>query len=201
MARMKDQQEYQSRKNDERGYEPGQDILTTNILGPQYFRNEQFALDNLEIVSEYADYRVAGYSAERAFLRVFGTDYADLYLDRRIEALEHNIVYRKVFAEKFGQTQPSQMWDAKMAVYELLSLANNGMTKCSTKLAAIKELNILLGVTVVDDKGITRAGSSLDDFYKNSHAAKQAAETGRHPEPGTDAARAYVEDSDEIGGS
>lgn len=201
MARIKDQQEQQSKRNGERGHEPGQDILTTNILGPQYFRNEQFALDNIEIVSEYADYRVAGYSAERSFLRVFGTDYADLYLERRIEALEHNIVYRKLFAQKFGASQPSQMWDAKMAVYELLALANNGMTKCSTKLAAIKELNVLLGVTVVDEKGITRVGKSLDDFYKDSNSAKQAATIGRHPEPGTDAAKAYVQESGEASGS
>ncbi len=170
------------------------DIATTEVLAPYQFRSEQFARLNIAIISEYADYRVTGVNPERAFTRVFGTDYADLHLYARIEALEHNLVYRQVFAEKFAALKIEQMYGPKMAVFELLSLANNPFTKCSTRMAALKELNVLFDVTVVDEAGRTRKGKALSEFYGETPVSEKAtAPTTRHPEPGSEESEAFLE--------
>lgn len=171
------------------------DIATTEVLAPYQFRNEQFAELNIALVSDYADYRVVGWNAERAFTRVFGTDYADLHLYARIEALEHNLVYRKVFAEKFAAVKMEQMYGPKLAVYELVSLVNNPFTKCSTKLAAMKELNVLYGITAIDDAGRTVKGKSLNDFYDENQPTpntKPVVSEKRHPEPGSVESEAFL---------
>jgi hypothetical protein len=175
------------------------DIATTEVLSPYQFRSEQFARLNIQIISEYAEYRVIGVNPERAFTRVFGTDYADLHLYARIEALEHNLVYRQVFAEKFAAQRLDQMYNAKMAVHELLSLANNPFTKCATRLAAWKELNVLFDVTVIDEAGRTRKGKALSEFYNETPVSEKAAPTTRHPEPGSAESEAFLEANKKAG--
>lgn len=169
------------------------DITTAGRLPPAQFRSERFAQLNLEAVSEYADYRAMAWTPEKAFLRVFGTDYADILLMARIEALEHNIVYRKLFASKFGQMELDKMWDAKMAAYELLLLVNNPFTKDSTKHAAIKDLNLLYGIVIVDPNGNQRPGKDWTAFYKDAKGCDRI-ETPKHPNPGTPEALQYVKD-------
>lgn len=172
-----------------------QDVTTTRVLKPIYFRDEDFARRNLQFVSEYAGYRAIGVNAERAFLRTFGTDYADLYLQARIEALEHNLIYRQVFIEQFAKVKIGDMWDVKMAAWEYLQLINNPFVKDSTRLSAIKEMNVLFGITVVDDNGRTRAGKGLKEFYADTVESEPTANTTlpRHPNPGTPEAEAFLE--------
>lgn len=172
------------------------DITTTRILPPIYFRDENFAERNISIITEYADYRVLGWNPERAFCRVFGTAYADYFLEARIQALEHNVVYRKVFAAKFGATKLDDMFDAKTSVYELLSLVNNPFTKDTTRLTAIKELNIMFGITVIDENGKTRAGKTLSEFYTDTAKLATNPEATRHPEPGSAEAKAFMDKRD-----
>lgn len=170
------------------------DITTTRILPPAQFRSENFARMNIDAIGEYADYRVIGWNAEKAFTRVFGTDYADIYLFARIEALEHNLVYRKLFASKFGQIELNEMWDAKISTYEMLSIINNPFTKCSTRLAAIKDLNVLFGIVIADPNGAQRPGSGWTDFYKDAQGSARVTQE-KHPEPGSPEAEARLSGS------
>jgi hypothetical protein len=164
------------------------DITTDAVLSPLQFRSEEFARMNVNVIGEYADLRVMGVSAERAFVRVFGTGYQDFYLYARIDALEHNNVYRKLFASKFGLAKLDEMWNLKLSIYELLSLINNPFAKENVRLAALKELNVLYNITMIDQEGNTRPGKGLAEFY-----AQAAKDTGtRHPEPGTAEAVDYV---------
>jgi hypothetical protein len=182
-------------KDDEEDDFVMKDIVTVIKLPPMQFRDEQWARDNIVSVSEYADYRAMGWSPEKAFLRVFGTDYADWYLEARCATLEHNIIFRRVFAEKYASLKTDELFSAKQSAYELLRLINSDFTKCSTKLAAIKELNIMFNITVVDDNGKTRAGSALADFYKDVAVPVTSAEGtagARHPEPGTPEAEDFM---------
>lgn len=165
------------------------DFVTAQILSAAYFRDEQFAQDNIELISEYADYRVLGWSPYRAFPRVFGTNYQDLWMSNRVEALEHNPVYRKVFAQKFGLLKAEDMWNPRLSIYELLQIINDPFAKEPTKLAAIKELNTMYAITVIDDKGNTRPGHSFAEFYDASKGGNRIA-SGRHPEPGSAEAEA-----------
>lgn len=166
-----------------------QDYVTTRKLSAAYFRDEQFARDNIELISEYADYRVMGWSPYKAFPRVFGTNYQDIWMSNRVEALEHNTVYRKVFAQKFGLLKAEDMWNPKLSVYELLQIINDPFAKEPTKLAAIKELNSMYAITVIDDKGNTRPGSSFAEFYDSANGGNRVAAV-KHPEPGSPEAEA-----------
>jgi hypothetical protein len=168
--------------------ETKRDYVTARILSAAYFRDEQFAHDNIELISEYADYRVLGWSPYKAFPRVFGTNYQDLWMSNRVEALEHNPVYRKVFAQKFGLLKAEDMWNPRLSVYELLQIINDPFAKEPTKLAAIKELNAMYAITVIDDKGNTRPGNSFSEFYDASKGGNRIA--ARHPEPGSAEAEA-----------
>lgn len=176
------------------------DIVTSAILPAYHFRDEDFAQRNLVAVAEYAGYRALGVNAERAFLRTFGTDYADPHLTSRIEALEHNVIYRRAFLEAFSKVKVGEMWDVKMAAWEYLQLVNNPFVKDSTRLSAIKELNVLFGITVVDDTGRTRAGRGLKEFYADTIDAEAGSVTQatsaparRHPDPGSADAEARIE--------
>jgi hypothetical protein len=170
------------------------DIVTTEVQPARAFRDETFARNNIRLISDYADYRVMGWNCERAFIRVFGTDYADPRLDARIEALEHNLVFRQVFAKRFGETPLTRMFTIKHAVWNWLALVNNPFTRDSVKATALQQLQTLYGFTMIDGAGNTRGTKSLDDFYsdmKQAGTEDVSPVTTRHPEPGTEAAKTF----------
>lgn len=183
---------------DEPGIDYPRDITTgstTAVQPPYVFRQEAFAQANIQIIAEYAGYRAIGVNAERAFLRTFGTDYADVRLSQRIDALEHNIIYRQVFIEQFAKVKLGDMWGVKMAAWEYLQLVNNPFVKDSTRLSAIKELNVMFNITMIDEQGRTRKGQGLKEFYdsvKGDGEPKPAVTSIRHPDPGTPEAEAML---------
>ena len=170
------------------------DLLTGGIKYPaSNFREEIFIRQYRALVSDYLDLRILGVEPERAFLRCFGTDYYDQFITQRIEALEHNPAYRVEFAKRFGAQSVDQMFNLKVAVYEWLQLINSKATRDSSKVAALKELQVLYGMTVIDANGNTRAGKVLADFYLEQNQAKPlTAPTGElHAEPGSAAAEEF----------
>jgi hypothetical protein len=173
------------------------DIVTTDVQPARAFRDQGFANANIGLISDYADYRVMGWNPERAFIRVFGTDYGDMHLFARIEALEHNIVYRQVFAKRFGATPLSRMFSVKHAIWHWLSLLNNPFVKETVRAKAIDSLQVIYGITVVDEAGTTKATKSLDDFYRDEQAMANGTEGAsnpqgfRHPDPGSEEAIAF----------
>lgn len=173
------------------------DIVTTEVQPARAFRDQTFANANIALISDYADYRVMGWNPERAFIRVFGTDYGDMHLFARIEALEHNIVYRQVFAKRFGATPLSRMFSVKHAIWHWLSLLNNPFVRETVRAKAIESLQVIYGITVVDEAGNTKATKTLDDFYREEAATKGDDESNpqafRHPDPGSPEAIAFEE--------
>jgi hypothetical protein len=161
------------------------DIVTTEVQPARAFRSKEFANANIGLISDYADYRVMGWNAERAFIRVFGTDYGDMHLYARIEALEHNLVYRTVFAKRFGATPLNRMFSVKHAIWHWLSLLNNPFVRETVRATAIQQLQTIYGITVVDEAGNTKATKSLDDFYAAEGDAANIPPTFRHPDPGS----------------
>jgi len=170
------------------------DIVTSEVQPARAFRDQAFAQANIGLISDYADYRVMGWNPERAFIRVFGTDYGDLHLFARIEALEHNLVYRQVFAKRFGATPLNRMFSVKHAIWHWLSLLNNPFVRETVRAQAIVQLQTIYGITVVDEAGTTKASKTLDDFYA-AEAAGDATSSNpqafRHPDPGSPEAIAF----------
>lgn len=170
------------------------DIVTTEVQPARAFRDQVFANANIGLVSDYADYRVMGWNPERAFIRVFGTDYGDMHLFARIEALEHNLVYRQVFAKRFGATPLSRMFSVKHAIWHWLSLLNNPFVKETVRAKAIDSLQVIYGITVVDEAGNTKVTRSLDDFYRDEGESRETEsnpQAFRHPDPGSPEAVAF----------
>jgi hypothetical protein len=59
-----------------------------------------------------------------------------------------------------------KLWNPGMSAHSLVSLVKSDETKDNVRLSAIKELNVIFGITVVDENGRTRAIRKLDDFYR-----------------------------------
>lgn len=126
---------------------------------------ESFAELRKEQFDQYIEYKVHGYHSTVSFRRVFGAEEYDGNAHIKIDNVETNPYYTAMFKERMEAVKTSELWNTKISINELLGVARNPFGKDTAKLAAMKELNIMCGITVVDDSGKTRAGRSLDDFY------------------------------------
>jgi len=138
-----------------------------SLVPPSHFGDEDFAVENKKYFDSYIEYRVRGYHPHVAFRRVFGDEYMDSNSPQRIEMTEHNPYFRRRLGERLKEIKIEELWETKTSIHELLSMARNPFAKDTTRLNAMKELNVLVGITVVDESGKTRAGRSLADFYQN----------------------------------
>lgn len=131
---------------------------------PKMFGDEKFAELNKDHFDAYVEYRVRGYHASVAFTRIFDEVEPQL-AHYATEFLEHNPYYKRRFADRLAKIKLEEMWDTKVSVHELLAVARNPFAKDSTRLNAMKELNVMYGITIVDENGKTRMGKGLADFY------------------------------------
>ena len=83
----------------------------------------------------------------------------------RIYGLKRNPYYKKEFPKQLDSVPLAEMWNPRIAIHQLVKLVRNEMAKDTARLAAIKELNVMTGITVMDEAGNTKMGRSLDDFY------------------------------------
>jgi ASC-1-like (ASCH) protein len=133
---------------------------------PSEFGTIEFAADNKQHIKKYIEYRVHGYHPHVAFRRVFGEENMCSQSHVSIELLEHNEYYKEHFERRLKEIKIEDLWNTKTSIHELLSMTRNVFAKDTTRLNAMKELNVLVGITVVDENGKTKAGRSLDDFYR-----------------------------------
>src|ERR1700730_11077872 len=137
------------------------------IVPAAMFGDPELAELNKEQCDAYTAYRVRGVHCSVAFRRVFGEEYMDSVSHIRVELTEHNPYFREQFLKKLKAIKVEELWDAKRSINELLGMAQNPFAKDSTRLNAMRELNILIGIVVVDENGKTKAGRNLADFYAN----------------------------------
>lgn len=137
-----------------------------HLMEPYEFANEHFALNNKAIFDEYIEQRIHGVSSHVAFRIAFGEEFIqDNATTARIYAVEKNPYYKANFKSRLHSTKVGDLWNPKVAVNHLLSVAVDKFEKGSTRLAAMKELNILANIVIIDENGKTKAGRSLADFY------------------------------------
>jgi len=132
------------------------------------FAEPKFIEMNRPYFDRYVDMRVRGYSAHQAFLRVFGPDnWPDQMRGyARLEAIESTDYYQERFELILKAIPFDELWNVKISINQLLCTVRSQLAKDSTRLNAAKELNILCGIVVVDENGKTKAGRTLEDFYK-----------------------------------
>lgn len=131
------------------------------------FATPEFIEDNQYFYDKYIALRVQGYDSHSAFLRVFGAEHwpDSQQGHARLVAIESTDYFNTHFDKALESIDVSKMWNPKRALNELLCVVRGPYVKDATKLNAIKELNIMVGIVIVDEHGKTKAGRSLDDFY------------------------------------
>ena len=127
-----------------------------------------FALANHEQFAKYVQMRVHGVHSHAAFRRLFPQDWFDGSNGyARANAVEFNPWVISKLRDELATVNPAALWNPRLAVHEMLSLARDPYAKEQARLGAMKELNVLLNITVVDENGKTKPGKSLDDFYRD----------------------------------
>jgi len=143
------------------------------LATPRDFVDENFALNNQPIFNQYIAMRVQGYAGGRVFRILFGEKYVgDNLMQARIYALENNPYYRREFPKALDKIKIDELWNPKVAVHELISLVRDNFAKDSARLSAMKELNVITKITIIDESGNTKPGRSLDDFYAQEGVEK-----------------------------
>lgn len=143
------------------------------LATPRDFADERFALNNRQVLDQYMDMRVQGHPGYKVFRIIFGEKYVgDNLMQARVYALENNPYYRREFPKKLEAIRIDQLWNPKVAVHELVSLVRDPYAKESARMSAMKELNVITKIVIIDESGNSKPGRSLDDFYKEEDAKK-----------------------------
>ena len=134
---------------------------------PEDFEDEQFALNNKPLFDKYINFVAKGVSDIVALRVVFGEDYMTDQVRQYIFALQRNPYYQKHFESVLLGIKVEDMWNQKFALHHLLRIVKDENAKETAKIMAIKELDILCGITTVDELGNTKIGRSMGDFYRS----------------------------------
>jgi hypothetical protein len=137
------------------------------LIPPYLFGTDRFLSDNEPFVNAYVLKRVMGVHPKRAMRDVFGAVNDDNDVMTRVAQLESTNMYQRKFDAKLASIPMSDLWRDRKAVHRLLELVESPYTKENVKRAAIADLNVLCGITVVDERGVMRkVGLTLDEFYR-----------------------------------
>jgi hypothetical protein len=172
---------------------------------PRMFAEERMALANLPQYESYVKNRIDGFTPYTAFRRAFGPGYRAEDVSMYAEQIEQNPWFQNTFQQRLAEMPMDKLWNQKKSINSLLQMVHNPFVKCSTQLAAIKELNVLANITFVDENGKTRAVKNLNAFYESipemdeeTAAARsdalQAAGIAEGDEESTEDAPEYVSD-------
>ena len=146
-------------------------------LPPSEFGRHEFAVEHQPLFDRYIEFRLHGVAYAIAFRKSFPAHYCVDYQRMRqyADAVEYNLYTIKRLRERISEIDPSTLWNAKIAMHEMLSIIRDPDAQSNTRLRAIEGVNILSGITFIDDKGKTRKGASLADFYRDLHNQADAA--------------------------
>lgn len=136
---------------------------------PEDFALLRFAQNNQALFDEFIELAVRGVDMASCMRLTFGEDMlSDQYAHARIWAIQRNPYYKGKFALRLKEIPSSELWNPKLAIHNLVKLALDPGAKDSARINAMKELNVITGITVVDELGQTKLGRSMDDFYSKT---------------------------------
>jgi hypothetical protein len=71
----------------------------------------------------------------------------------------------QLMKERLESMKVLELWNEHVAILKLARLADDTNAKDSTRFMAMKELNVLCGITQVDEAGRTRKVPTMEDMY------------------------------------
>lgn len=141
-----------------------------NNISIDQYATEDFALANREAFDAFVDYLIDGVHEQVAFLQLFGEDQQSHV---KCSLMVHNPYVKRERKRKKEEAKPEEQWSIMDAIEQLKGFVKHPYFKDSTRLAALKELNVLTGHTEVDDAGRTRKVPTLNDLYPEESEEKQ----------------------------
>ena len=138
------------------------------------FRNDRIETHHAASLQRYIVLRVIGHKAIAALSSAFGPSYAmSMQAHTIIDLIETSDYYMRGFARGAAERDKmdSPLWNAMAAARVLISIATDETAKRAERIAAAKELNVLYGITIIDEKGNTRRGLTLDELLKMTPTA------------------------------
>ncbi|MEX3930860.1 hypothetical protein AB4Y32_03405 [Paraburkholderia phymatum] len=137
------------------------------IYSPQDFANGDFAKECAPCYDRFIELRILGIPRDLAIVDAFDMIAQGASLKNAEQlglAAELNPYVKARFDAALEAKKPTQLWTANKSISRLLRLIENPNSKGSDKMAAIKELNVLCGITVIDEQGRSRV-PNLNDLY------------------------------------
>jgi hypothetical protein len=150
------------------------------------FGDDKFLKVNAMFIERYVTLRARTIPSLAAFRRIFGAVNCDQGVYTRIQNLEASDLYNDLFEAKLKSMPLDELLSPRKALHAYLDIAANPMAKDSAKIAALKEACVIANITVIDEKGQTRAGRDLSDFYADvpaNPAHDAAVEAVANPKP------------------
>lgn len=131
------------------------------------FSNEFIAHFHKDALLRYVKLRADGHTSIAALTGAFGHEYAmTMNPFAYINLIETSDAYKRTLVAAVADKKDNPIWDAQQAARVLFSIATDESAKRAERIAAAKELNVLFGITIIDDKGNTRIGHSFADFQR-----------------------------------
>ncbi len=157
--------------------------MNYKFVTPEQYNSARFAADNHAEFLQFAELRIQGHHRQIAFKRVFAPyEDNDVQSHLKADAVEFNPYYEALYKKTLETTTIARLWNTKVSITETLNIVRSPFAKETAKLGAIKELNVLVGITVVDENGKTKAGASLENFYKTEGIEDVAARADAIPD-------------------
>ena len=119
------------------------------------------ASEHIWMLHKYINLRLQGHPP---FMAALGAEVPEHIADEYSRLAEVNDTYIELFAQRLALLNEECGWSRKMAILRLQETVNDPYAKRADKTNAIKELNMLVGITAIDDKGRTVI-PTLKDFF------------------------------------
>jgi len=139
-------------------------------LDPQDYSDGSDLLEECPaLVHEYVRLRVMNVPGPVALGRAFGhLQVLDGRAGQRVAILEASRTFGMLFERAiYGDgLHDGTGWTERLAAWSLREIAADTGERGPARVSAMKELNIMHAITLVDDAGNTRSGRSLEEFYR-----------------------------------
>lgn len=133
--------------------------------------------DLRHLYDRYIDHTMRGCTFFDAALRVgIPKESASLWVSRAED--DRYVIAKRAFL--MGAFNPRNVWTPAEATLSLLRIANSETERGSTRIAAMKELNVMMGYVTLPEEERRGPGFSFDDVLRAAREKKAAAESKVH---------------------
>ncbi|WP_438394834.1 hypothetical protein [Caballeronia sp. DA-9] len=133
---------------------------------PFEFADPAYAQKYYMLFDAYIELRVRGTPRDLAVIDAFELIRlrVSLYnVDQLGFAADSNPYVKIRFDKVLSEKMASELWDGKKSMHNLLKLIEDPRVRESTRLNAIKELNVLAGITTIDQQGNSKRAPQAEE--------------------------------------